>query len=121
ECQDLKLAGIRSSSLNYVTLRRVDVTCLDQAPFKLWGGKCSAGVFLFAPASHFHMLGGSVGPTWDDTYDEAPGQSQIGINLDGGAAFSTDFLFDGVRFHDNRRIDNTQHTSCMMVGGGDGV
>jgi hypothetical protein len=119
--ENMKLAGIRSNSAQYLTLRNVDVTCLDQEPFKLWAGKCSAGVFLFAPAGHFHMLGGSVGPTWDDTYHGAPGQSQIGINLAGGSAISTDLLFDGVRFHDNRRIDGVQHTSCLMVGGGDGV
>jgi hypothetical protein len=119
--ENMKLAGIRSNSAQYVTLRNVDVTCLDEEPFALWAGTCSAGVFLFAPAGHFQMLGGSVGPTWDDTYDGAPGQSQIGINLAGGSAISTDLLFDGVRFHDNRRIDDAQHTSCLMVGGGDGV
>jgi hypothetical protein len=119
--ENMKVAGIRSNSAQYLTLRNVDVTCLDEEPFQLWAGTCSAGVFLFAPASHFQMLGGSVGPTWDDTYHGAPGQSQIGINLAGGSAISTDLLFDGVHFHDNRRIDDTQHTSCLMVGGGDGV
>jgi hypothetical protein len=119
--ENMKLAGIRSNSVQYLTLRNVDVTCLDGEPFQLWAGKCSAGVFLFAPASHVHMLGGSIGPTWDDTHHGAPGQSQIGVNLAGGSAISTDLLFDGVQFHDNRRIDDTQHTSCLMVAGGDGV
>jgi hypothetical protein len=119
--ENMKLAGIRSNSAQYLTLRNVDVACLDHEPFQLWADKCSAGVFLFAPASHFQMLGGSVGPTWDDTYHGAPGQSQIGINLAGGSAISTELVFDGVHFHDNRRIDDTQHTSCLMVGGGDGI
>jgi len=117
----IQLDGLRMVTASYITLQNVDVTCKDAAPYELWGGKCSAGIFLFAPTSHFHMYGGSIGPTWDDTYDGAPGQSQIGINLVGGSTlFSTDILFDGVHVHDNRRIDSTQHTSCMMVGGGDG-
>jgi hypothetical protein len=121
EFQNMSLDGIRSDSAQHLTLRNVNVTCQDTAPYELWGGKCSAGVFLFAPASYFAMIGGSVGPTWDDTYDGAPGQSQVGINLTGGSAVSRNILFDGVHFHDNRRIDNIQHTSCLMLGGGDTV
>jgi hypothetical protein len=121
EFDDMKIDGIRSDSANYLTLRRVDVTCLDQPPFQMWAGKCSAGLFLFAPLSNFSMYGGSVGPTWDDDHDGAPGQSQVGINLNGGSNVSRNLLFDGVRFHDNRRIDNLQHTSCLMLGGGNGV
>ena len=121
EFDNMNMEGIRTTSSQYVTLRNVNVTCLDQAPFEMWGGKCSAGLFIFAPAGNFSMYGGSVGPTWDDTYDGAPGQSQVGINLGGGSATVNNLLFDGVRFHDNRRIDDQQHTSCLMVGGGNGV
>jgi hypothetical protein len=121
EFDNLNIEGIRTTSANYITLRNTNITCLDQAPFELWGGKCSAGLFIFAPAGNFSMYGGSVGPTWDDTYDRAPGQSQVGINLSGGSAVSNNLLFDGVRFHDSRRIDNTEHLSCLMVGGGNGV
>jgi hypothetical protein len=76
-------------------------------------------VFLFAPVSDFAMIGGSVGPTWDAP--GAPGQSQVGIALGPVAGPSRNILFDGVRFHDNRRSDDQQHTSCLMLGGGDGV
>jgi hypothetical protein len=80
---------------------------------------CSAGVFLFAPVSDFAMIGGSVGPTWDAP--GAPGQSQVGIALGPVSGPSKNLLFDGVRFHDNRRSDDQQHTSCLMLGGGEGV
>jgi hypothetical protein len=121
EFDDMALAGLRSDNAQNVTLHNVDITCKDQSPYKLWGGKCSAGLFLFAPASNFTMTGGSIGPTWDDSYDKAPGQSQIGINLVGGSAVSRNIVLDGVHVHDDRRIDDQQHTSCMMLGGGDGV
>lgn len=119
---NLRLAGVRSSSLQNVTLRNVAVTCEDTPPYALWGGKCSAGVFLFNNVNGFKMLGGSVGPTWDDTYDGAPGQSQVGITLNGcNGCTVRNITFDGVRFHDNRRIDDQQHTSCLMLGGGTNV
>jgi len=120
EFDNMSLDGIRSDSAQYLTLRNVDVTCQDAAPYTLYPpGMCSAGVFLFAPVSNFAMLGGSVGPTWDAP--GAPGQSQVGIALGAVPGPSKNLLFDGVRFHDNRRSDDLQHTSCLMLGGGDGV
>jgi hypothetical protein len=120
EFENLSLDGIRTDTAQHLTLRNVNVTCQDTAPYTLYSsGMCSAGVFLFAPASDFAMIGGSVGPTWDAP--GAPGQSQVGINLVGGSAVSRNILFDGVHFHDNRRSDNLQHTSCLMLGGGDTV
>ena len=85
--RDLDLAGLRlGGSARYVTLRNVDVTCEDRAPFRLYGSKCSAGLFIAGPASDFAMYGGSVGPTWDSDVDGSPGNSQIGIPYGGGPA-----------------------------------
>jgi hypothetical protein len=71
------------------------------------------------------MQGGSVGPTWDDSSDPSPsgspGNSQIGIPYSGGPSGATDIVFDGVRFHDNRRGSTLDHTECLMLGGGNGV
>ena len=119
--RDLDLAGLRlGGSARYVTLRNVDVTCEDRAPFRLYGSKCSAGLFIAGPASDFAMYGGSVGPTWDSDVDGSPGNSQIGIPYGGGPAESKNLLFDGVRFHDNR-IAPGAHSECLMVGGGNGL
>ena len=115
------LAGIRvGGSSRWITLRNVDVTCEDRAPFRLYGSKCSAGLFIAGPASDFAMYGGSVGPTWDSDVDGSPGNSQIGIPYGGGPAESKNLLFDGVRFHDNR-IAPGAHSECLMVGGGNGL
>ena len=44
------LAGIRvGGSSRWITLRNVDVTCEDRAPFRLYGSKCSAGVVYCRP------------------------------------------------------------------------
>jgi hypothetical protein len=120
EFDNLNLAGIRTDSAQHLTLRNVNVTCQDVAPYTLYApGLCSAGVFVFAPASYFSMIGGSVGPTWDAP--GAPGQSQVGIALGAVSGPSQNLLFDGVHFHDNRRSDDLQHTSCLMLGGGQNV
>jgi chitodextrinase len=115
----IKVAGLRmSETASYITLRNVDVTCQDQAPFPLWDGKCSAGIF--GAPSHFLMQGGSVGPTWDNG-STSPGNSQIGIPYGGSTSGASDIVFDGVRFHDNRIAYVGVHSECLMLGGGNGV
>jgi hypothetical protein len=116
--ENLNLAGLRmGNSSSYVRLKNVHVTCRDEEPFRLWDGKCSAGIF--GSPDHFLMRGGSVGPTYDNG-GPSPGNSQIGIRTDGGPAGAVDLTIDGVRFHDNRRAPDA-HTECLMVGGGDGI
>jgi hypothetical protein len=118
--RNLHLAGLRmAQTASYITLRNVDITCQDQPPFPLWDGHCSAGIF--GAPSNFAMYGGSVGPTWDNGAGSAPGNSQIGIPYDGGPYEAHNILFDGVRFHDNRLVDPAAHSSCLMLGGGNGV
>jgi hypothetical protein len=115
----INLAGVRlSQRTRWVTLRDVNVTCQDSPPYRLFSGKCSAGVF--GAPSDFAMHGGSVGPTWDNAGD-APGSSQIGIPYDGGPYEAHNILFDGVRFHDNRIAYTGIHSECLMLGGGNGV
>jgi hypothetical protein len=117
----IQLDGLRlGAQANFVTLRQTNITCKDQAPFRLYDGKCSAGLFIQAPASNFTMTGGSVGPTMDNDAAHTPGNSQIGIAYGGGATPSRNLYFDGVRFHDNR-IAPGAHSECLMVGGGDGI
>jgi chitodextrinase len=116
--ENVNIAGLRMSfGAQNDTLRNVNITCLDQSPFPLYGGKCSAGIF--GTPTNFTMLGGSVGPTMEG--NGSAGNSQIGIPYGGGPGVAKNLVFDGVRFHDNRRVDATQHTECLMVGGGDGV
>jgi hypothetical protein len=111
--------GLRmAQTASYVTLRNVNVTCQDQAPYTLWDGKCSAGIF--GAPSHFLMQGGSVGPTYDNA-STSPGNSQIGIPYGGGPYEARNILFDGVRFHDNRIAHLGIHSECLMLGGGKGV
>jgi hypothetical protein len=118
--RNLHLAGLRmAQTASYITLRNVDITCKDEAPFTLWEGHCSAGVF--GAPSNFAMYGGSVGPTWDNASGSAPGNSQIGIPYEGGPYEARNILFDGVRFHDNRLADPGAHSECLMLGGGNGV
>jgi hypothetical protein len=118
--RNVSLDGLRmSQTARFITLRNVDITCKDEDPFVLYAGHCSAGIF--GAPSDFAMIGGSVGPTYDDGgVSGSPGNSQIGIPYDGGPAAATNITFDGVRFHDNRRA-NGAHTECLMVGGGTNV
>lgn len=117
--RNLQLAGLRmAQTASYITLRNVDITCKDEAPFSLWDGHCSAGIF--GAPSNFAMYGGSVGPTWDNADGSSPGNSQIGIPYGGGPYEAHNILFDGVRFHDNR-IGPGAHSECLMLGGGNGV
>ncbi len=116
--ENVNVAGLRMDfGAQNVTLRNVNITCLDQAPFPLYGGKCSAGIF--GTPTNFTMIGGSVGPTMEG--NGSAGNSQIGIPYAGGPGIAKNLVFDGVRFHDNRRVDATQHTECLMMGGGDGI
>jgi hypothetical protein len=112
----IKIAGLVLTNSQDVTLRNVDISCEDQAPFTLYSqGKCSADLHIDGSSTaRFTMTGGSIGPTWDDPDSTSPGNSQIGI---GGGH---NLVFDGVWFHDNRRVTGA-HTECLMVVGGDGV
>jgi chitodextrinase len=113
------LDGLRmAQTASNITLHDVDITCKDAAPYTLYGGTCSAGIF--GAPSEFAMYGGSVGPTYDDDSVHAPGNSQIGIPYDGGPYEAHNILFDGVRFHDNR-LRPGAHSECLMVGGGNGI
>jgi chitodextrinase len=114
--ENMNFAGFRmGESGRYITLRNVNIACEDQAPFTLYGGLCSAG--LFGAPSDFSFLGGSVGPTYDNDVYHTPGNSQLGIPYGGGPYGSTNIVLDGVRFHDNRKAAGA-HTECLMVGGG---
>lgn len=117
----INIAGVRSTSGSFATLRNVNITCEDVAPYKLWDGKCSAGLFLFNTTHDFTMVGGSIGPTWDSP-SGPPGNSQIGHTLNNcTGCVVRNITLDGVRFHDNRRQSDASHTECLMVGGGNGV
>lgn len=115
--KDINVAGLDATGSDLVTLRNVNVTCKDEAPFALFGGRCSAGIF--GTPTNFLMQGGSVGPTVEG--NGSRGNSQFGIPYSGGTAIAKNAVFDGVRFHDNRRSANTEHTECIMLGGGDSV
>jgi chitodextrinase len=104
----------------YVTMRNIDVTCDDTAPWTLYGGKCNARLGDTSGgglcANDFQMLGGSIGPTIDGV-SGSPGESKLcwwGGNESG-------MTFDGVRFHDNRIAAPGTHTECLFFAGGNNV
>jgi hypothetical protein len=103
------VSGVEFNGGSRITFRNVHVTCQDSAPFQLWQGQCNAK--LEGNASDFSMIGGEVGPTWDDEAASAPGNSRL---------FGDRLLLNGVTFNENERAEGS-HTECLMIRGGNGV
>jgi hypothetical protein len=111
---NLKLAGIYLyGHSQYITLDHVQVTCRDEAPFKLYGptqlasfspGPVSASgyycdAFVKGTPKHFRMIGGSIGPTLADA---CVGADDNSIGYSAPSWIADDLLFDGVTIHSAR-------------------
>lgn len=112
--QNLKLDGIYLyGETKYVTLDNVNVTCRDQAPFKLYGptqlASNSAGpvsrsgyycdAFVKGTMKHFRMTGGSIGPTLADS---CVGADDNSIGYSAPDFIAEDIVFDHVTVHSAR-------------------
>lgn len=112
--QKLKLAGIYLfGQTQYITLDNVQVTCRDQAPFKLYGptelapnspGPVSStgyycDAFVKGTPKHFRMIGGSIGPT---LADGCVGADDNSIGYSAPEWVADDLVFDGVTVHSAR-------------------
>jgi hypothetical protein len=107
--EGLWISGVEFNGGSQITFRNVHVTCRDTEPFQLWDGHCSAK--LEGGPSGFAMIGGEVGPTWDNETGGAPGASRL---------FGDKLLLDGVTFNENKRGPGA-HSECLMIRGGNGV
>jgi len=63
-------------------------------------------------ASDIRVIGGSIGP------DPNANHPQIKTYNPGNTTPPTDIVVDGVRFHDFKRTNSTQHTECLQVYAG---
>jgi hypothetical protein len=103
------ISGVEFDGGSQITFRNVHVTCRDTEPFQLWDGHCTAK--LEGGPSGFRMIGGEIGPTWDNDTGSSPGGSRL---------FGDNLLLDGVTFNENKRGPGA-HTECLMIRGGNGV
>ena len=71
------ISGVEFDRGSQITFRNVHVTCRDAAPFQLWDGHCNAK--LEGGPSGFSMIGGEVGPTWDNETGGSPGGSACSV------------------------------------------
>lgn len=67
--------------------------------------------FSIENARRVRVLGGSYGPSVDDT-------SQIKVANPGAPGAPSDILIEGVRFHDFTRSSDDVHTECLQVYAG---
>ena len=67
------------------------------------------GPFFYLGGSNISVIGGSVGPSSDVHNQIAP--------ANGWQGQGTNFLFDGVLFHDFTRSNSGVHTECLQVAG----
>lgn len=73
--------------------------------------RTSGSRFSIENARGVRVLGGSYGPSVDDT-------SQIKVANPGAAAEPTDILVEGVRFRDYTRSTDDIHTECLQIYAG---
>ena len=111
---NLKLDGLYIyGESQYITLDHVNVTCRDQAPFKLYGptelasdspGPVSSSgyycdAFVKGTPKHFRMVGGSIGPT---LADDCVGADDNSIGYSAPQWIAEDLVFDHVVVHSAR-------------------
>jgi hypothetical protein len=104
---------IEGSHIEFRDLRLGGWKTIEPATDVTFRNVATASFFIWS-ASHVRLIGGSVGPNLQATFD-----SQITTNP-GSQTPPSNILIDGVRFHDWVDADPGQgnHIECLQVGSG---